>query len=182
MSTQYLSNQTVNRRYLVERISISLALAGFPVAAAGCVEPDAMELEEASLTAPDGGAVSTFAEMGCVPTLLPPLPQGSVYPWRMWSNGRYFASHVGVGPAAVGYSQVLIEYSSFGTPVVLSTSISNGEFSLYTLQGPANGTTIAARFSGPERQTVGCRFKFRYNGGGVYSFDEMGCVVTPVPD
>ena len=51
MNMQTISKQTVNRRYLLPRIAVAIALAGCAAAAAGCVDPDGVELEESTVAA-----------------------------------------------------------------------------------------------------------------------------------
>jgi hypothetical protein len=129
----------------------------------------------------NGGAVFSFAEMGCVPQTVPPLPVGQVFPAQMWSNAAWISC---LGPAVFGgYDQVNFDYTSFGVHQNYSLPVSsNGEFShnFTSGQSPANFDAIHVTWSGPGLRSLECTFSFFYQGGAVYTFDERGCVPTPV--
>jgi hypothetical protein len=101
-----------------------------------------------------------------------------INPSDMWSNSVWFVGNSG---SADPYSQVRFQYTNSGGATDFTVPInSNGAFTKYMNTGsPYNGDVIRATWSGPGLDDVGCNFVFRYYGGAVYTFAEMGCVVTP---
>lgn len=133
--------------------SLCLAIA----ANAGC-------LDDASHT---GDAVDATEQLVTAPLL----------PDYMWANSSWF---VGNGGTSSGYAQVRFEYTnSAGVHDIVVPIDSTGGFTRYMPSGsPYNGDVVHATWSGGGLDDVGCDFVYRYFGGGVYSFADMGCVVT----
>lgn len=136
--------------------SLCLAIAA---TAPGC-------LDEAS---PSDDALGATADRVTTP---------SVIPSGMWANSSWFVGNSGT---VVGYSQVRFQYTNSGGGHDFTVPVdSSGGFTKFMSSGsPFNGDVIHATWSGTGIGDVGCDFVFRYNGGAVFSFAEMGCVVTP---
>lgn len=141
---------------LVAAASLCLAIAAI---APGC-------LDEAS---PSDDALGATADLVTTPTV---VPSG------MWANSVWFVGNSG---SVVGYSQVRFAYTNSSGSQDFTVPIdSSGGFTRFMQSGsPFNGDVIRATWSGTGIGDAGCDFVFRYNGGAVFSFAEMGCVVTP---
>lgn len=148
------SRRTLPR--LAGAASLCLAIAA---TAPGC-------LDEASLSDDALGATTSLVTTATV------IPSG------MWANSSWFVGNSG---SVVGYSQVRFEYTNSGGAHDFTVPIdSSGGFTKFMSSGsPFNGDVIHATWSGTSIGDVGCDFVFHYNGGAVFSFAEMGCVVTP---
>src|SRR5262249_27801282 len=88
------------------------------------------------------------------------------------------------GGAVVGYTTVAFESTTTSGHYTASAPIdARGGFglALTASQSPHNGDIIRATWSAPGLRSVFCDFTYQYDGGSVYSFAEMGCVVRPVP-
>lgn len=125
----------------------------------GCVDEPALPDDESA-------SASELAE-----------PTPAVFPSSMYITGPYF-----IGPgSSIGYGQVRFQYTNSGGAHDFTVPLdSGGGFSAYRpTDYPFRGDRIRATWSGPGRDDVGCSFTYTFLiGGGVYTFAELGCVIT----
>lgn len=153
------SSQTPSRRARALRLgALALGLATAALAA-GCVD-EAPPADAESLTAED---ITTAA---------------ALYPSAMWANSVWFVGNDG---SSAGYNQVRFQYTNSGGARDFTVPVdARGGFTKYMSSGgPYNGDVIRATWSGAGGGDAGCSFVFRYSGGAVYTFAEMGCVIAP---